>query len=110
MTTKGLEVEVGGGRLKILKEGLIKKFVKNVEQITFSGEYARKLGQEVMYVTERAVFRLGKDGLVLEEIAPGIDLKKDVLDQMEFSPIVSSKLKLMDEKIFKTEKLGLKLE
>jgi len=110
MTTKGLEVEVGEGKLKILKEGLVKKFVKNVEQITFSGEYARKRGQEVMYVTERAVFRLGKDGLVLEEIAPGVDLKKDVLDQMEFSPIVSSKLKLMDEKIFKTEKLGLKLE
>jgi propionate CoA-transferase len=110
MTTKGLEVEVGEGRLKILKEGLIKKFVKNVEQITFSGEYARKLGQEVMYVTERAVFRLGKDGLVLEEIAPGVDLKKDVLAQMEFSPTVSSKLKLMDEKIFKKDKLGLKLD
>jgi propionate CoA-transferase len=109
MTTKGLEVEVGGGRLKILKEGLIKKFVKNVEQITFSGEYAKKLGQEVMYVTERAVFRLGKDGLVLEEIAPGVDLKRDVLGQMEFSPTVSSNLKLMDERIFRKERLGLRL-
>jgi propionate CoA-transferase len=107
LTTKGLEVEVGGGRLKIMREGSIKKFVKNVEHITFSGEYARKLGQEVLYVTERAVFRLSKDGLVLEEIAPGVDLKRDVLDQMEFPPIVSSDLKLMDEKIFKKEKMGL---
>lgn len=108
LTTKGLKVEVGGGRLRILQEGSIKKFVKEVEHITFSGEYARKLGQEVLYVTERAVFRLGKDGMVLEEIAPGVDLKKDVLGQMEFSPIVSSDLKLMDEKIFKKEKMELK--
>jgi len=109
LTTKGLELEVGGGRLKILQEGSIKKFVKNVEHITFSGEYARKLGQEVLYVTERAVFRLSENGLTLKEIAPGVDLEKDVLDQMEFSPNVSSKLELMDEKIFKKEKMGLQL-
>ncbi|MDI6884149.1 MAG: malonate decarboxylase subunit alpha [Hadesarchaea archaeon] len=107
LTTKGLEVGVEGGKLKILQEGSIKKFVKRVEQITFSGEYARKHGQEVLYVTERAVFRLGKEGMVLEEIAPGIDLKKDVLAQIEFSPIPSKDLKLMDEKIFKKEKMGL---
>ncbi len=108
LTTKGLQVEVGDGKLKILQEGSVKKFVKNVEHITFSGEYARKHGKEVLYVTERAVFRLGKDGMVLEEIAPGIDLKKDVLDQMEFSPIVPRKPKLMDEKIFKKAKMGLR--
>ncbi len=107
LTTKGLEVEVGGGKLKILQEGSVKKFVKDVEHITFSGEYARKHGKEVLYVTERAVFRLGKDGMVLEEIAPGVDLQKDVLNQMEFSPIVPRDLKLMDEKIFKKEKMGL---
>jgi propionate CoA-transferase len=109
MTAKGLELEVGGGKLKILKEGTTKKFLKQVEQITFSGDYARKHGKEVMYVTERAVFRLSKDGMVLEEIAPGVDLEKDVFKQMEFSPIVSKNLKLMDEKIFRKEKLGLKL-
>ena len=107
-TAKGLQVKVGDGKLKILQDGSIKKFVKNVEHITFSGEYARKLGKEVLYVTERAVFRLGKDGMVLEEIAPGVDLERDVLSKMEFSPTVSSKLKLMDEKIFRKEKIGIR--
>jgi len=107
LTAKGLEVKVGDGRLKILQDGSIKKFVKNVEHITFSGEYAGKLGKEVLYVTERAVFRLGKRGLVLEEIAPGVDLEKDVLARMEFSPTVSRELKLMDEKIFREAKMGI---
>jgi propionate CoA-transferase len=107
LTTKDLDVKVDDGMLKILHEGSIKKFVKNVEHITFSGEYARKLGKEVLYVTERAVFRLGKGGLVLEEIAPGIDLKKDVLTKMDFSPIVSSDLKVMDKKIFKEARIGI---
>ncbi len=107
LTTKGLQVKVGGGKLKILQEGSIKKFVKNVEHITFSGEYARKLGKEVLYITERAVFRLGKNGLVLEEIAPGVDLEKDVLSKMDFSPTVSSELKIMDNKIFKKPKIGI---
>lgn len=107
LTAKGLKVQVDGGRLKILQEGSIKKFVKNVEHITFSGEYARKLGQEVLYITERAVFRLGKNGLVLEEIAPGVDLERDILSQMDFSPTVASELKVMDEKIFKKPKLGI---
>jgi len=107
LTAKGLEVKVGDGRLKILQDGSIKKFVKNVEHITFSGEYAGKLGKEVLYVTERAVFRLGKRGLVLEEIAPGVDLEKDVLARMEFSPTVSRELKLMDEKIFRETKMGI---
>jgi propionate CoA-transferase len=108
MTTKGLRVEVGNGKLKILQEGSIKKFVKRVEHITFSGEYARKHGKEVLYVTERAVFRLGKEGMVLEEIAPGVDLDRDVLKQMEFSPIIPKDIKLMDEKIFRKEKLRLR--
>lgn len=106
-TTKDLQVKVGDGKLKILQEGSIKKFVKNVEHITFSGEYARKIGKEVLYVTERGVFRLGKDGLVLEEIAPGVDLEKDILSKMEFSPTIPIKLKLMDEKIFKKAKMGI---
>jgi propionate CoA-transferase len=106
-TTKGLEVKVGDGRLKILQDGSVKKFVKSVEHITFSGEYAGRLGKEVLYVTERAVFRLDKKGLVLEEIAPGVDLERDVLARMEFSPTISSELKLMDERIFREAKMGI---
>jgi propionate CoA-transferase len=110
LTTKGLRAEVGDGRLRVLEEGSVKKFVKRVEHITFSGEYARKHGKEVLYVTERAVFRLGKEGMVLEEIAPGVELERDVLKQMEFSPIVSKDLKLMDERIFRKERMGLRPE
>ena len=109
-TTKGLEVKTGDGKLQILNEGSIKKFVKEVEHITFSGEYAKKLGQEVLYVTERAVFKLDKRGLVLTEIAPGIDLEKDVLNQMDFSPLIPEKPRLMDKRIFTEAKMGLKLQ
>jgi len=100
-TAGGLKVKIGDGKLTIENEGKSKKFVDAVEQITFSGEYASSIGQTVLYVTERAVFKLTTDGLVLEEIAPGINLEKDVLAHMEFKPIISPKLKLMDENMFK---------
>lgn len=100
-TAGGLKVKIMDGKLIIEKEGKAKKFVDAVEQITFSGEYASSVGQTVLYITERAVFRLTKEGLVLEEIAPGINLEKDVLANMEFKPIISPQLKLMDENIFK---------
>lgn len=100
-TAGGLKVKVGDGKLTIENEGKAKKFVDAVEQITFSGEYASSIGQTVLYVTERAVFKLTTDGLVLEEIAPGVNLEKDVLAHMEFKPIISPKLKLMDENMFK---------
>ena len=100
-TAGGLKVKTGDGKLTIENEGKAKKFVNAVEQITFSGEYASSIGQNVLYVTERAVFKLSKEGLVLEEIAPGVDLEKDILAHMEFKPIVSTQLKLMDENIFK---------
>jgi len=100
-TAGGLKIKTGDGKLEILQEGKEKKFVKAVEQITFSGEYANKVGQPVKYITERAVFELRKDGLHLIEIAPGIDLKTQVLDLMDFEPIVDSELKLMDENLFK---------
>jgi len=79
-----------------------------VEQITFNGKYAFNNGQEVLYCTERALFKLTNNGIELIEIAPGIDLKKDVLSMMEFKPKISSDLKVMDEIIFKSEKLNLK--
>ena len=79
-----------------------------VEQVTFSGEYAAKHGQHVLYVTERAVFTLTPEGVELTEIAPGVDLQKDVLDQMDFKPIVRD-VKQMDERLFRTEPMGLTL-
>jgi propionate CoA-transferase len=100
MTAKGVECTVGGGKLTIANEGSIKKLVERVDQITFSGAYARSNGQKVLYVTERAVFELAKDGIVLREIAPGMDLERDVLAQMAFRPRVADELAVMDERIF----------
>ncbi|WP_226672082.1 acyl CoA:acetate/3-ketoacid CoA transferase [Rossellomorea aquimaris] len=99
--TGGAKSLIQHGEVLILQQGTIKKFTKQVNQITFSGEYAAKHNQEVMYVTERAVFVLTKEGLLLTEIAPGIDLQKDVLDLMEFKPIIADTLKEMDNRIFK---------
>lgn len=90
LTTDGLEVAVHDGKLQIVKEGCVKKFVKQVEQVSFSGLIARESGRDVLIVTERAVFRLQPDGVELTEVAPGIDIDKDVLEQMEFAPIVNS--------------------
>ncbi|KOA72602.1 CoA-transferase [Clostridium botulinum] len=107
-TAGGLKVDIDNGKLVIVQEGKAKKFVDEVEQITFSGEYAMETGQIVKYITERAVFELRREGMVLTEIAPGVDLQKDILDQMGFKPIIPEDLKLMDERIFKDELMGLK--
>ena len=107
-TSGGLEVEVKDGKLTIVKEGKIKKFMKEVEQVTFSGDYANDTDQNVLYVTERAVFRLTRNGLELIEIAPGIDLDKDILEQMEFAPVVPKDLRLMKAEIFSPGKAGIK--
>jgi len=88
MTSGGLEVEIAQGRLRIVREGRTRKFVADVGQLSYSAEVARRKGQEALYVTERAVFRLADGGLELIEVAPGIDLERDVLGQIEFSPIV----------------------
>jgi propionate CoA-transferase len=107
-TTGGLEVEIRDGRLRIVKEGEHKKFVKQVGQITFSGAYARHRHQPVLYVTERAVFRLSEQGVELIEYAPGIDIEKDILDQMEFKPLISPDLKEMPAEIFKDAIMNFK--
>lgn len=99
-TAGGLEVALEDGQVHILKEGRIPKFTKTVEQVTFSGPYAAASGKSVMYITERAVFTLCPEGMVLTEIAPGVDLEKDVLAHMEFAPLISDKLKLMPEELF----------
>lgn len=108
-TAGGLEIVAKDGKLEILTEGKVKKFVQEVEQVTFAGDYANEVHQPVLYITERAVFTLGKEGIVLTEIAPGIDLDKDVLAHMEFKPVVSENLKTMDERIFMDEKVGIKI-
>lgn len=108
-TAGSLEVEAKDGKLHIITEGKSKKFVEAVEQVTFSGDYANEVGQPVMYITERAVFVLGSEGVVLTEIAPGVDLEKDILAFMDFKPIISKDLKLMDERIFNPEKIGIKI-
>jgi acyl CoA:acetate/3-ketoacid CoA transferase len=93
--TKGSAIDCGGGRLTIRRPGAIAKLVEKVEQITFSGAVARRAGQEVVYVTERAVFRLGGGGVVLSEVAPGVDLQRDVLSRMRFRPLMPAPPALM---------------
>jgi propionate CoA-transferase len=107
-TAGGLKVEIQNGKLNILQEGRSNKFIKTVEQITFSGEYAVDVAQPVLYITERAVFELSSKGVALIEIAPGVDLEKDILAHMDFKPVISENLILMDEKIFKEDTMGLK--
>lgn len=88
-TAGGFQGEMVNGKLEILQEGRQRKFVHEVEQITFSGRYAMAKGQEVLYITERAAFRLTSQGLELIELAPGADLQRDVLAQMEFTPRIA---------------------
>ena len=106
-TAGGLRTEVGNGELKITQEGKYRKFISRVAHITYSGTYARKQGQKVLYVTERAVFELTPEGMTLTEIAPGIDAETDVLAHMDFKPGVRSPLKKMDSRIFHDRPMGL---
>ncbi len=106
-TAGGLAVEFENGSLKIVKEGREKKFIDHVEQITFSGAYANKTGQPVLYITERAVFELRADGVYLTEVAPGIDIQTQIIDLMGFVPKMDGQPKLMDARIFKDELMGL---
>ncbi|MDT2838810.1 acyl CoA:acetate/3-ketoacid CoA transferase [Vagococcus carniphilus] len=107
-TAGGLKTDISNGVLSINKEGKKLKFVKEVEQITFSGKIAVKNKQNVYYVTERAVFKLIEGGVELIEIAPGINLEKDILELMAFKPIISKDLKIMDKRIFSENKMNLK--
>ena len=106
-TAGGLKCAAGDGKLTILQEGREDKFLKEVEQITFSGKYANEAGQPVMYITERAVFELRKDGVYLTEVAPGIDIQTQIIDHMGFTPKMDGEPKLMDERIFRDELMGL---
>ncbi len=106
-TAGGFEAEVRDGQLRIVREGKHRKFLHRVDQVTFSGAHAREGGRKVLYVTERAVLELRAEGVVLTEIAPGVDLRRDVLDLMEYEPVVSRDLKLMDARLFNSAPMGL---
>ncbi len=94
------EVEIAGGRLRYIRQGK-PKVVEQVAQVTFSGDYARRHGQEALYVTESAVFRLGPDGIVLEEIAPGIDIERDLMPQMGLRPRLAENIKVLPESLYR---------
>lgn len=98
--SNGAKIAIEDGKLSILQEGKHKKFIKNVECISFSGKYAAENKQEVLYITERGVFKLIDGKMTLTEIAPGLDLQKDILEQMDFVPEISSELKIMDTGMF----------
>ncbi len=105
----GAKMRVEGGRLVIDREGRIAKFVPKVDQITFSGRRARMQGQDVTYVTERCVIRLLEGGLTVTELAPGVDLQRDVLDQATTPLLIAADLKPMDARLFVDAPMGLRL-
>ena len=107
-TAAGAEYDFSGDKLRIVKEGSVRKMVDRVAQISFNGKLARKKGQKVVFVTERAVFELVKEGVMLTEVAPGVDLQKDILDQMDFQPIISPDLRTTDTALFCNGAFGLK--
>lgn len=106
-TAVDFNAEITDGQLHILQDGKVAKFIDTVEQITFSGRQARKDAHDVIYVTERCVFRLVPEGLKIIEIAPGVDLQKDILDRMGFPPIVPDDIPLMPDMIFRETPMGL---
>lgn len=106
----GLELDIVRGRLKIRQEGRFAKFVPQVEHVTFSGRRARAQGQDVTYVTERCVIRLLDQGLTVTELAPGVDLERDVLAQAGIELRVAADLKAMDERLFREAPMGLALQ
>jgi propionate CoA-transferase len=108
-TTGGLEVALEDGRLRIVAEGRIMKLVEAVEQVTFSGRRGRQRGQRVTVITERCVLRQIEQGLELIEIAPGVDLERDLLARSEIPLVISPELRPMDPRLFRPEPMGLEL-
>ena len=109
MFNAGAKLSMADSKLVIEKEGKLKKLVNEVEHVTFSGRRAVGQGQDITYVTERCVMKLTPDGIMLTEIAPGVDLQTHILDQSEFPLIVSDKLKVMDAALFHEAPIGLTL-
>jgi propionate CoA-transferase len=109
-TSGASKIKTSSNGLHIHSDGEGSKFVPEVFKIFFSGSQALKNGKEVLYVTERAVFRLMKRGLVLEETAPGVDLERDILGKMRFAPIMPRRMKTMEKALFKSEKMNLRAD
>ena len=109
-TAGGLRTVVDDGTLHIVNEGRFKKFRNDVEEVSFSGENAIRTRQEVVYLTERATFRLTAKGVELFEIAEGIDLERDILAYMEFIPLIAEDLKRMDRRLFREDLMGIREE
>lgn len=99
-TAGGLKIKISNTGIQILEEGRVKKFKKDVEAICYSGQLGYEKGQEVLYITERAVFELAEGGICLTEIAPGIDIEKDIIGQMEFEPHIAKDIRIMDQSLF----------
>lgn|SRR5574341_238221 len=109
-TAGSSKIVIANNRLQIIRDGPVSKFVTSVFRVVFSGREATKYGHEILYVTERAVFRLTAHGLVLEEVAPGVDVDRDIMAKMEFAPTVSSSMKEMDERVFWKGCMGIRDE
>ena len=108
-TTGGLDVVIDDEKVKINKEGKVKKFIQNVEQITFSGRIGSQSGQTVLYITERCVFKLKNEKLELIEVAPGIDIENDILANMDFEPVINA-VTTMDHRIFHRRQMSIRPE
>ncbi len=106
LTAQGLDLRIDGG-VRVVREGSLRKFVPRVREISFSGRLARERGQQVRYITDRAVFELADDGLELIEVAPGIDVERDVVGQMGFRPRVAAELRTSDPRLYADGPMGL---
>ncbi len=109
LTAGGIQVEVKDGGLRIQKEGKVIKCVRDLQHRTFDAAFALEKVQEVIYITERAVFRLQSEGLILAEMAPGVEIKRDIQPMVQFDFQVSPDLKRMEGRIFRPEPMGLKV-
>ena len=107
LTAGGLQVDIGNGKLKILQEGSLKKLLPDIQHLSFNGPYMASLGHTVLYITERAVFEQRNGQLVLTEVAPGINLERDVLGVLGASVAIAKDLRTMDPRIFTDEPMGL---
>ena len=105
--TVGAKIALENGTVRVEKEGKVRKLVERVEQISFSGRRAIAQGQDITYVTERCVLKLTPRGLMVTEIAPGIDLRRDVMEQAEFPLLVADDLKLTPAAVLRPEPMGL---
>jgi propionate CoA-transferase len=107
LTAGGLDIVWQDGSTIIRQEGRYPKFINQLEQITYNGDFGWHRGQEILFITERAVFRRQADGLAIIEYAPGVDLETHIMDQMEFRPLVSSELREMEQSLFLPERMNL---